>query len=1187
MARLKKEDTTDRTLFVRTTEDRLETWDRKRITERLVVETGMPLDKADKVSKEAEDFIRKSGIKFISAPLVRELVNAKLIEKGYEEYRKRHTRLGMPLHDMTELFFISNKENSNVHHNSEAINLTIAGGAKKEYALLNVFSEDVASAHQQGVIHLHDLDYIDRPYCSGNSLEYLKKFGLVMDGRGNYAVAYPAKHIHVLILHLTKFAAALQGQFAGAIGWDAVNLFLAPFLVGKSYKDIKQTAQMMIYEFSQQAVSRGGQVTFTDTNYYWEVPKHFADVPAVGPGGKLTGNNYEDYEEEAQQFARAAFEVYMDGDAYHRPFFFPKPDLHITEKFFKTKDHEDFLRGTAETAAKMGNTYYIFDRGDEAKISECFTPSTPFCFTVNEKVVYSDAEKAFDGIRKRKLDSEWYEPEDKVGIPTLDLKSGNPKITRVARLLRRRHSGDVLKITLRDGSSIEVTENHPLRVLSRGGLGLVRAKHVREGDLLPVSRSTPLIENVEAIDLVKESVSRGKELFVYGYSRDEVRSVFSRRGVRYSDYRHHLEKGRLPAWLVLEEGVEYSDKTIGLKNENLPSLPPIIQLDVPFGRFAGLFLAEGTLEKTGEMVFSLSKKEEELASFIRDFISSILNRNPREYRDKRWNSMRIIFSSITFRWLVEELLGLGSCKSSKQKGLGSVFFASPLEFRQAVVSGFLEGDGYVRERKNRSEVSFHIASEKLAADLRNLLKTLRISTTLRHHLNPNPRNREELLPSYTVMLSSSDTNLLDDSYAGGESQVWDAFPFREAGFALEETRLTPSRYSRQGAVMLSMANKLLLRENGWLSLVRKGDLIFLRVSSIERKKFDGYVYDFEVEDDGHILQLPNSIYSSNCCRLQFKLNEEDLNDAKRPWKMRYSAIQNVTINLPRAAYFAQGDDDKLFEFISRSMDVAAKAHIQKRAFIKKILDQGAASSLPVLTMELDGEPYYRFGRATFLMGMLGLNEAVQYHTGEQMHETNKAFLFGLKMIAFMKKRCEELGKEHGMSFVLEQTPAESTAYRMARLDMEQFQEQTASVVRGEANTPYIYYTNSTYLNVGAPISPMERVTKEGVFHPLIDAGAMSHVWLADANPNPEALSSFVKKTFKNTQNTQIAFSPEFTFCKTCNKTFRGLKDECPDCGSARVRGITQMSDHYKTVPAWSRGGFKALVAKAKTGGYFS
>ncbi|MEA2004218.1 MAG: anaerobic ribonucleoside-triphosphate reductase, partial [archaeon] len=254
---------------------------------------------------------------------------------------------------------------------------------------------------------------------------------------------------------------------------------------------------------------------------------------------------------------------------------------------------------------------------------------------------------------------------------------------------------------------------------------------------------------------------------------------------------------------------------------------------------------------------------------------------------------------------------------------------------------------------------------------------------------------------------------------------------------------------------------------------------------------------------------------------------------------------------------ARGDEAVVYEKLDSAMELAAKAHLQKKEFIRKILALGSASSLPILTMNLDGEPYYRFDKASFLLGILGLNELVQSVTGEEMHESVGAYKYGLKITAYMRKRADELGKKYNIHMPLEQTPAESAAYRMAKLDMEHYPKATEKVVRGVVGTSSIYYTNSTYFNIGAPMSPIERVTKEGTFHPLIDAGAMTHVWLGEAQPEPRSLTNFVMKTFKNTQNTQIAFSPEMTLCKTCHNKMVGLKDTCDKCSEVRVKGITR------------------------------
>jgi len=304
-------ETTDMALFVRTSDEAMLGWDRQRIVDALIRETYVDFDTAKEIAREVEDFIATSKIKMITAPLVRELVDTKLVERGLEQARKMHTRLGMPLYDVDQLILHPNKENANVPHGPEATNLTLAERIKKEYALLSVFSQEIADAHMRGDLHLHDLGFIDRPYCSGQSLEYIKRFGLSLPN--SIAMAKPAKHPEVLLAHMVKFAAALQSHFAGAIGWDSINLFFAPYVVGMSDQELEQLAQMMIFEFSQQAVARGGQAIFTDLNLYWEIPKHFENVPAIGPKGEFTGKTYSDYWEESQRFANALFNVYQEG----------------------------------------------------------------------------------------------------------------------------------------------------------------------------------------------------------------------------------------------------------------------------------------------------------------------------------------------------------------------------------------------------------------------------------------------------------------------------------------------------------------------------------------------------------------------------------------------------------------------------------------------------------------------------------------------------------------------------------------------------------------------------------------------------------------------------------------------------------------------------------------------------------
>jgi anaerobic ribonucleoside-triphosphate reductase len=118
-------------LFVRTSSETLSDWNRQRIVDALLRETTIDGDTAEKISREVEDQIISSKITLVTAPLVRELVDAKLIEQGLEEARKIHTRLGVPIYDVDQLILHPNRENANVPHGPEATNLTLAGRIKE------------------------------------------------------------------------------------------------------------------------------------------------------------------------------------------------------------------------------------------------------------------------------------------------------------------------------------------------------------------------------------------------------------------------------------------------------------------------------------------------------------------------------------------------------------------------------------------------------------------------------------------------------------------------------------------------------------------------------------------------------------------------------------------------------------------------------------------------------------------------------------------------------------------------------------------------------------------------------------------------------------------------------------------------------------------------------------------------
>jgi ribonucleoside-triphosphate reductase len=171
----------------------------------------------------------------------------------------------------------------------------------------------------------------------------------------------------------------------------------------------------------------------------------------------------------------------------------------------------------------------------------------------------------------------------------------------------------------------------------------------------------------------------------------------------------------------------------------------------------------------------------------------------------------------------------------------------------------------------------------------------------------------------------------------------------------------------------------------------------------------------------------------------------------------------------------------------------------------------------------------------------------------------------------MKEEVDKLSGIHRMKFLLEQTPAETTAYRFARLDLKSFSPLAGRYVRGNIARGEIYYTNSTRLNSSATLEPMTRIGWEGDFHPLMQAGAATSIELGDKEPPAAELAELIVWAFNDTQNNQIVFSPEFTSCMNCGVTMRGLHEECTHCGSKEVDSLARITNYYSFVSGWNKG----------------
>ena len=316
---------------VRTSRASLERFDISKIVNSLTSETKVDASFAVEVGKEVEKELGRMKLNYVTAPLIREIVNVKLLEHGMESVRARYTRLGMPIYDVRKL--IEEGSSEIMQYSPEAIYRVMANQIAREYSLINVLPIDLADAHMGSQIHIHDLNHFSlRPVSFSHDLRLFLRYGLRVDGTGDFtAVAGPAKHASSAFMHAVKVMIAGQTECSREQIIEHLNFVLAPYVSGLSYAEIKQYAQMFLYELSQTSSGRGGHAIYSAVSLDFAVPEAFKDAPAVLPGGVVRKSvTYGSFVGEARMLLNAMLEVYSEGDFSGKPFFYPKVEVNLS-----------------------------------------------------------------------------------------------------------------------------------------------------------------------------------------------------------------------------------------------------------------------------------------------------------------------------------------------------------------------------------------------------------------------------------------------------------------------------------------------------------------------------------------------------------------------------------------------------------------------------------------------------------------------------------------------------------------------------------------------------------------------------------------------------------------------------------------------------------------------------------------
>ena len=296
---------------------------------------------------------------------------------------------------------------------------------------------------------------------------------------------------------------------------------------------------------------------------------------------------------------------------------------------------------------------------------------------------------------------------------------------------------------------------------------------------------------------------------------------------------------------------------------------------------------------------------------------------------------------------------------------------------------------------------------------------------------------------------------------------------------------------------------------------------------------------------------------SMCCRLRLDLRElRKKSGGFFGSGESTGSVGVVTINMPRIAYLAKDEADFLRR-LDRLMDIAARSLKTKRTVITKLLDEGLY-------------PYTKRYLGTFAnhfstIGLVGMNEAALNAgwIGKDMTHA-EAQQFTQRVLNHMRERLSDYQEQYGDLYNLEATPAESTAYRFAKHDKEQFPQ---IITANENGTPY--YTNSSHLPVGYTADVFDALDIQDDLQTLYTSGTVFHAFLGEKLPDWKAAAALVRKIAENYKLPYYTLSPTYSVCKD-HGYLAGEQFTCPKCGG-RTEVYSRITGYYRPVQNWNDG----------------
>jgi anaerobic ribonucleoside-triphosphate reductase len=1237
-------------------------WDASKIVSHLRSTGKISDDVSVSVAKTVEKHIINSGLKSVSTKLIREMVNNELAERGMKEELKDLSSYSIPKDFINNLMFSKSVENSNIgNNNPEAVNLGIAEMVLKQWALDTIYSKEVKQAHENGEIYVHDLGYPHRVYCSSHSLEYIKKYGLV--GLLNLNTeSKPAKSASVLTGHLNTYLASMQSNYAGALGIAYINIMYAPLLEGLDAKQLKQVAQELIFNGSQNAFNRGNQSVKGSENIYiydrlendlklipisvfydgfnairdagrycalslnrdsgktelqdiYGAVQHKRDKKLVnvecgnGLSACVTKDHslftindsgciseskpqdncghfltYKNFDISFGDMADIDLKKYIEGDDG-----WLLDDVKIWHKRFPGKAINRFIKINNDFAELLG--LYVAEGGH----SETCVSISIF-ETEKEKQKVSDLFMSVFG-RSGIVGDEKVEFCSKLVLRMFVDLCGHRDYSKKVPTQILFNSPDIVRSFLAgyiagDGcvANNRVVMVTVSEVLSRHLMLLLS----KVGCIPRIADRQPMSDKIMGV-LLKSKPKKQFIVSVGDTHLDGMYCTYDRKNILICQLRDKFNDKK-------------EDKKYDQLNYDYNYLKESIK-KVFRGKISlkCLDIKERKLLYVSRMVNNSLEKYECAGEITKQNIRSVMN-DLYLYENIEPNGFQNISNKIFYSRDVESdnTFELGVQIINKQvdamKELGVLLEKSlnilPVRIKSITESS--EQDEFVYDISVRNNENFLLGNGLFAHN--TLFLDFNIHSGVPSYLKDVPA----IGPGGRYMLRKRDGsrvnlfeevrkeknykhNLMDLYEISGENkrlvlrEIYDSkkeeiiYDDKIKGDLLKngEHVVTYGDYekmSRDFAILLLEVWKE-GDKHGRIFEFPKCDFHVSDETFKDKDQYEVFLKACElasVNGSTYFVFDRDAVTLSACCRLRTTISDKYV--MRHPESMRFCGFQNITINIPQAAYRASRKNEKNLDGLKKeldaALDLAVKAHLQKKEKTKDFMSAPGKPLWQIGKTACDGKPYVDLEASTYIVGLIGVNDAVKFIVGKELHESDESMSMGLKIVNYMFLKMKQFTEKYGIKFSLEESPAESCSRKLAKIDSVSFKEESTGIIRGDDDN--IYYTNSVHLSAEAPVSLVERIKKQSKFHSMIESGAIIHAFVGEEKPSVESIAKLIKNTFLTTQSAQLTISPEFTYCNDCSHNMRGLKDNCDKCGSKNVYHETRIVGYFSKIENWNK-----------------